>query len=218
MDIEYTITLDDLVQLNLVLAERATGMSLWIRHLLGICLGPVGILILYFLIFDSRSQKGIVGIIVLLCFGLFSTGGLASSLFFSAWFLRWRLKHRIQRSPRLLGMRTLYGNAAGLSEMTHNGLFGFEEATDKTVFLRDRKLQILEWKSLQKIKETRHHIILIAKSGGGIIIPIVRKPPAELQAFRDYVMSHWESGKTGLPTPSQEGIWPPPPQFENPKI
>ena len=216
MDIEYKITLEDLVQLDLILAKRLTGMSPWIRHLLGICLGPIGIIMLGSLIFDWRSLKsseGVSGLIITFCFGLWFLCCLVSSVVSSAWCLRWRLRQHLQRNPRLLGIRSLYSTAECLVEMTHNGLEGFAGAEDKPVFLREHVFHILEWKHLDKIQENKSHIVLIAKSGKTIIVPTAEEPPEEVQAFREALSANWQSAKTGTSQPLKKNVWPPAPRL-----
>ena len=223
MDIEYEIGLEDLVRLHRACAERAVGMSLWLLLVCGMILGPIGALSLAFLL-DKWLYTHHLDVsgsdLVVLVFGVGFVGFFLASVYHASWNVRRRLRRRIREQPELVGKRSLYLQANSLFESTPSALNHYVGAEDKQAFLRQHMFHFWKWLELHSVKEDNKYILLFAKSGDAILVPIAGMPPAEVQAFRDALMSYWHSAKSGQPLPSKEDVWPPSPtseQVEQPK-
>ena len=215
MNFEYDIGFEDLHRIDLAFVEL-NHMSLWLRHVAGIVLGPIGILMMWFVIPELRhpsQSSGLVGSIFALLIALFFTWLLVVALWYSGWNMRRRLRGRIRLSPRLVGKRSLYLTPQGLCETDYIAFHDFVSEADFEAHVRDHVFQFIEWTDLRRVQETPKDIMLFAKSGQAIIVPIGGEPPGEVQAFREEISANWNSAKTGQPLPSKEGVWPPPPRI-----
>jgi len=215
MIIEYDTGFEDLHRIELTLVEQNTGTSLWLRHLAGILLGPVGILAVWYLISEQRHPTqtlSLMGAILTLLLALFFLCLPLSAFWYSGWNMRRRLKGRVRLNPRLVGKRSLYLTSQGLYETDYQALHDLSNVADFEAHVREHIFHFIEWKSLLRVQETPQYIMLFAKSWQAIIVPIAGEPPGEVQAFREEISANWNSAKTGLPLPSKEGVWPPPPR------
>ena len=215
MNIEYEIRLDDLVRLHIALAQHRGGMSLWLHLLCAFILGPIGVLILSEEVSQRLSTpfaQPTLSEIISSLFCLLFLWLPISLIWNCAWALRLRLARRIQNNPRLIGKRSLYLTPNSLLESTLNAMNDFVGAEDQQAFVREHMFYYWQWSDLDAVKEDTHDMFLFAKSGAALIIPIAGEPPAEVQAFREALIAHWYSAKSGNPLPSSEDTWPPAPR------
>ncbi len=69
------------------------------------------------------------------------------------------------------------------------------------------------WQDVLKITETPQDFFLFAKKGKSYIIPKrAFGTPEQAQAFLQAAETYRSDAKSGLPPPTQEGIWPPAPR------